>query len=164
MKLFTSYYYQIRNFRPYMIPIASSMTLPKWYYDKDYHQYIDKRGIINGIRCRELAMPKDYYYDHLEVRCGGRSCDADPTKCEFLKQYKEYLDTCLDWKDFYKRAEILSEILKSALKIKSEPFLVICFFESPQNLCSERGAVQDWAKKNGYNLEELKYPIEENYI
>lgn len=163
MKIFTSYYYQVRNFYPWMIPIGTSITLPKWFYNKDYHQYIDKRGVLNGVRCKDLAMPKEYYYNHPEIQCGGRSCDHNPGTCKFLQEYYEYLTICLDFGDFLQRAETCANRIKNAYKIKHEIYLVLVFFETPQNLCSERNAVQKWFKENGYNLTELKYPINTNY-
>ena len=145
-----------------MIPIGTSMTLPKWFYDKNYHQYIDKRGVLNGVRCRDLAMPKEYYYNHPEISCGGQSCDRNPGTCQFLKEYYEYLTICLDFEEFLQRANSLAESIKNAFKIEHEIYLVLVFFETPRNLCSERNTVQRWFKNNGYDLTELKYPIKDN--
>ena len=54
MKIATSYFYQIRNFKPNMIPVSTCMSDLKWYrppQDKEY--YIDKRGIVYKDKERE---------------------------------------------------------------------------------------------------------------
>ena len=57
MKLAISYFYKIRFFQPWMIPISTAAWDPKYYHDnkgKDY-LFVDKRGVINGYRYEALA-------------------------------------------------------------------------------------------------------------
>ena len=46
MKLAISYFYQIRNFKPNMIPVSTARWDPKWYHDGKGAEYnfIDKNG------------------------------------------------------------------------------------------------------------------------
>ena len=56
MKLAISYFYKIRFFQPWMIPISTAAWDPKYYHDnkgKDY-LFVDKRGVINGYRYEAL--------------------------------------------------------------------------------------------------------------
>ena len=50
MKLAISYFYQIRFFKPYMIPVSTAHWDPAWYHDwaGAAHVFVDKRGVING--------------------------------------------------------------------------------------------------------------------
>lgn len=34
MKILTSYFYQIRNFKPYQIPLSTAISDPAWYHPK----------------------------------------------------------------------------------------------------------------------------------
>ena len=56
MKLAISYFYQIRNFKKYMLPLSTAVSDPSWYHENlnNNHIFIDKRGIINGIRILPL--------------------------------------------------------------------------------------------------------------
>ncbi len=70
MKLYTSYFYQVRFFRPNMVPLSTAIWDPKWYHDGKDHAYtfIDKNGVINGIRCEAL---------HPGTSCSGLCHGAD---------------------------------------------------------------------------------------
>ena len=58
MILRTSYFYQIRNFKPNMIPVSINLSDPKWYHNNKnkHHVYIDRRNIINGIRFEYMVV------------------------------------------------------------------------------------------------------------
>ena len=59
LKIKTSYFYQIRNFTPNMIPVSTAISDPDLVpgsAGKEY--YIDKRGIINGLRYEPLIVQK----------------------------------------------------------------------------------------------------------
>ena len=57
MKIYTSYFYKIRFFKPNMIPISTAMWDPKWYHanQKQDHWFVDKNGVINGLRASVFA-------------------------------------------------------------------------------------------------------------
>ena len=56
MKIKTSYFYQIRNFKPYQIPLSTAISDPAWYHSKTEDYYIDKNGVINGF-CIQFLPP-----------------------------------------------------------------------------------------------------------
>ena len=56
MKFYTSYFYQIRNFTPNMIPLSTACGDPLWFHkgmDNGY-TFFDKNGVINGLRAEML--------------------------------------------------------------------------------------------------------------
>lgn len=60
MKIALSYFYQIRHFKKYMIPVSTAAWDPAWFHingEKD-SVYKDKNGIYNGLRFNELAPGK----------------------------------------------------------------------------------------------------------
>ena len=74
MQIFLSYFYAVRFFRPYMIPFSTAMWDPKWYHEgqNQNHIFIDKNGVINGLRADPLVPDK-----HCDGLCRG------PERCEF---------------------------------------------------------------------------------
>ena len=153
MKIFTSYFYQIRFFKPYMIPLSTAVWDPKWYYNfkKQGHVYVDRNGVINGLRIQPL-MP-------------GSSCDGlcrglevceikEPTQCEFLKKYYEQL-TAIDFNQFMYNLSTHIEKLCKMQWIENEPFAVFIVHEAPNKACSERCMIQKWFTDNGVAIQEL---------
>lgn len=157
MKIRTSYFYQIRNFKPYMIPVSTACFDPKWYHDfkgQDY-TFLDKRGIVNGLRCEEL---------HPDDSCKGLCC-GDPQckengkgQCTFLSQYRKQLEK-INLKSFLERSEKSLNKIKNQLNFKEEPVLVLIVYEAPSNPCSERQVLIDYFNSKGVDCQELKYPI-----
>lgn len=153
MQIYTSYFYQIRNFTPNMIPISTAVWDPKWFHDFKDANYIfkDKNGVYNGIRCPILAPGSA-----CEGLCQGvENCEGKntPDKCKFLQQYKQQLDK-IDYKQFM---QDLEELVK---KIDIDnPIVVFIVYETPKNPCSERQTIIDWFNIHGNPVKELTYPI-----
>lgn len=152
-----SYFYQIRNFKPYMIPVSTACFDPKWYHDfkgKNY-TFLDKRGIVNRLRCEEL---------HPDQRCEGLCCGDPQCKykkdksCPFIQKYRQQLEE-LDLESFIKRSEKSLSKLKTQLNLEQEPLLVLIVYETPSNPCSERKALLDYFNSKGILCKELDYPI-----
>lgn len=162
VQLYTSYFYQIRHFKKNMIPVSTAMWDPKWYHDWMGHDYVfkDKRGIYNGIRAECF-----HFADEENHGCGDQCSLAlkDPSKCEFLRRLRQQYNQ-LDFSEIIQRCERLAQHIKEIDNLSYLPALVFIFYETPQNHCSEREVLQAWFKDNGYNLQELKYPIKDNYI
>ena len=146
MKIYTSYFYQIRNFKPNMIPVSTAISDPAWYRppaDKEY--YIDKRGIICGLRYEPLIVqrygtcgcpgPEQCWYAISQVPC--------PTAAE----YKQLLHSLVDKEKTLKAFEYCCK------KFNADT-IVLIVYEAPKNLCSERWALQEF-----FNCKELEYPI-----
>lgn len=155
MKFALSYFYQIRNFKPNMIPVSTAKWDPKWYHDWLGHGYtfVDKRGIVNGLRCEELHGD-----ENCEGLCGPDCIDHNPDNCLFLKNYRAHLES-LNWADIEARAERAAADIQSKLHFTDEPIIVFIVYETPKNPCSERVALLDYFKTHGIECEELSYPI-----
>ena len=161
MKIAISYFYQIRFFKPWMIPVSTACWDPKWFHQwsgSDF-TFLDKRKIVNGLRCEELHPGP-----LCEGLCHGRdSCEGgNPDKCAFLRQYMRQLEA-MDLDQFLQRAAASLNRLKQQLNLDREPLLVLIVYETPNNPCSERQALLKYFNSHGVECEELKYPIGENY-
>lgn len=152
MKVYTSYFYQVRFFKPYMIPISTAKGDPKWYHDGkgNDHWFIDKNGVINGLRAAEAFAPGA----QLEGMCNGPDKCELSFDCAFLRGYANQLAS-LDFADTMTRLERLANHAKEYLGFDEEPIIVLLVHEAPQNACSERAAIQEWFRKNGVECEEL---------
>ena len=151
MEIFTSYFYQIRFFKPNMIPLSTAVWDPKWYHDgqKQDHTFIDKNGVINGLRVEALSP-----IGGCENLCRGPSgCTQVPSTCEFLKAYKAKLDK-IDKDDYMRRIGNLCRKVQEQLGFTEDPIPVLIVHEAPSNICSERGVLQKWA-----GCKELDYPL-----
>ena len=161
MNLALSYFYQIRFFKPYMIPISTAMFDPKWFHQNKGNDFtfVDKNGIINGIRIGSLR-PKM----KSDGECYGREkCKIkQPTECSFLKNYEAQLNQ-INFDLFEKSLNNLGLVVKDLLRLKEDPLFVFIVYEAPDNHCSEREIILKVLKEHGYNIEELKYPISKNY-
>ena len=145
MKIAISYFYQIRFFKPWMIPVSTACWDPAWFHQWSgpNFTFLDKRNVVNGLRCEELHPGP-----LCEGLCRGRdSCeDGNPNKCAFLQ-----------------RAAASLSSLKQQLNLDREPLLVLMVYETPNNPCSERQILLKYFNSHGIECEELKYPIGENY-
>lgn len=155
MKIAVSYFYQIRHFKSYMIPVSTACFDPKWYHTEDYGKYIDNRNVVNGFRCERL---------HPDNTCanlckGIFNCSTkDPYSCEFLKKYRQQLNN-LDFKSVMQELEDIASKVKDRLKFEEEPIIVLIVYETPVNPCSERSSLIEWFRNNGVEISELNYPM-----
>ena len=153
MKIMTSYFYQIRNFIPNMIPLSTAVWDPKWYHqnkNQKFH-FIDKNGVINGLRA-EPFMPGE----ECEGECyGPETCSINnPHICNFLRHYRHQLDR-LNYNEIITRFERLGNFLKNELNFKEEPIMVLIVHEAYTNPCSEREVIQEWFKSHEYPIQEF---------
>jgi hypothetical protein len=147
MKIYTSYFYQIRNFTPNFIPVSTCLSDPAWYRppeNKEY--YIDKRGIVCGLRYEPLIVQR-----YCTKSCiGERSiCPfaIGDYNCELMPEYEQLLYYSVDKEKTLKAFE-------HCLNKFNADTIVLMVYEAPNNPCSERAALQKF-----FNCEELKYPI-----
>ena len=151
MKIKISYFYQIRFFQPYMIPLSTCAFDPQWFhaFTKDYSfVFKDKRNVYNGLRAEPLHIPYDINHE-----CGTDLCSKHPNECNFMKKYKDYIYS-LNFEDIYQRCERIGNLIKSIEKFEEEPVIILIVYETPKNPCSERIILKQWFKDNGYELEE----------
>lgn len=151
MIIATSYFYQIRNFKPWMIPVSTCLNDPQWYKPPPGKEYfIDKRGIINGLR-----------YQDLIVQPGGCPCEyhhQGNAHCYFLTEYRKRLYQQVDRNKVKKAFQFCANKFQKELCLNTEPIIVLMVYEAPNNPCSERKILQEV-----FNCQELSYPIGEKY-
>ena len=83
-----SYFYQIRNFTPNIIPVSTALSDPIWYRPPEGKEYyIDKRGVICGLRYEPLIVQRKA--EHC-CPCEDRSLAP---QCPTLLEYRELLET-----------------------------------------------------------------------
>ena len=146
LKIYTSYFYQIRNFTPNLIPVSTALSDPAWYRPPQGEEYyIDKRGIVCGLRYEPLIVQSQ----------GNHGCPCESPSnapfCPTMIEYRQLLDKLVNKEKTLKAFEF-------CLNKFSADTIVLMVYETPKNLCSERIALQ-----NFFNCEELRYPIGENY-
>ena len=141
MKFMISYFYQIRFFKPNMIPISTAMYDPKWFSGAP-HQ--DKNGVWIGLNDSRFHPP-------MECECVtcNHGQNNSPDKCSFIRQYYELISKVdLD--------KVISDykLLSQKLKIE-DPIYVLIVHEVPSNPCSERSSLIRLFKEHGIELEEF---------
>ena len=161
MKLATSYFYQIRNFKPFMIPFSTAVYDPVWFHDykSPKYNFLDKNNVVNGLRIKQLRPN-----DTCSNLCKGiENClSKDPLTCEFLSKYRIQIEN-VNIEEMMREIRIICNKVQSKLGFKEEPIAVFMFYEVPTKLCSERVIVHEVLNKRGLDVHELKYPIQDNY-
>lgn len=154
IKIFISYFYQIRFFTTNTIPLSTALWDPRWYHEfqDQSHTFYDKNGVINGLRVPMLAPG-----DSCKNLCEGVSkCKVQtPSYCKFMENYREQLNQ-IDFNNFMLALEAVGNNMKQQAQFDGDPIIVLIVHESPDNPCSERTALQAWFRDNGYILEEWK--------
>ena len=149
MRIYTSYFYQVRNFPPNLVPLSTAVWPPKWF-KRNNRQYKDSRGVINGIEAKIFA-PIDSHClqcnNDMKVKIAGPNC---PFKAFYRKQLDE-LDFCDVWSRFITLAKQIKE------KEGFEPNFALMVHEAPGNICSERSVIQDWFRDHGNPIWEWGY-------
>ena len=149
----TSYFYQIRNFTPWMIPVSTALRDPAWFRPPPNKEYfIDKNGVVNGLRYEPLIVQK---YGTKEC-IGERSICSLYTKgyqCECMREYEELLFSLVDKEKTLKAFEYCANKFKRPF-VDPDPIIVLIVYEAPNNSCSEREALQSF-----FDCKELEYPI-----
>ncbi len=157
MKIATSYFYQIRNFKRNMIPISTAIGDPKWYHlpeDKE-SWYFDKRGIINGLRCNSIIEASKKYCNGM---CGPAKCTTSPDECCFLTSYRQALET-IDLNKLMQNLEFFAQYYKKFFNIQDEIIIVFIVHEAWYNPCSERQPLINFFNSHNIECKELAYPI-----
>lgn len=143
MKLYTSYFAQLRNFPPNLVGLSTAHWNPKWR-----PMGKDKRGVI-CVDCPPFKPGSE-----CDGLCNGKCNPKHPSDCAFLKAYKAQLDKL-------SLVKIQESLGKLATQIaQDEGFQDIDFaflvYETPENPCSERIAIQKWFQEHGIECEEWK--------
>ena len=154
LKIYTSYFYQVRFMKPYHIPVSTARFDPTWYHNFKDPNFVwkDKNGVYNGLRAPMFAPGPG-----CEGLCSGKeNCDTnDPDTCLFLKAYRYQLDQ-LNYDEIIERCQKISKAIKETEKFEEEPIIIFLVHEATDNLCSERKVIQDWFASHGQKIEEWK--------
>jgi len=137
MRICTSYFYSIRFFKPWQVPVSTALSDPKWFHDfkGSKHKFLDKNKVINGLRA-EFLHPNA----SCEGLCHGRvGCKSTPDECQFLKAYEKQIFS-LDRDIVLKKLSKLASAIQA--KLKHEVEIVLIVHEAPSNPCSERSVLQ----------------------
>lgn len=156
MQVRISYFYQIRNFKPNMIPMSTCISDPDWYHNWQDKNYIfkDKRGILNGLRLRPIIVQDG----HRE--CGCPCSRKDPSRCMFLKDYAAALEM-IDFDKMMKGITDFCTMYAQKEHLQEEPIAVLIVYEAPSNQCSERQTLINYFNSHGVECKELDYPIQQ---
>ena len=135
MKIYTSYWAQVRNFPTNRVGLNTTVWPPKYR-----PLGTDKRG-VTVINCKPLVPGRECAY-----LCRGTCNPPHPQNCSFLQTYRKQLDK-INFNEFY---TYIGELSK---KYNNADFAFIVF-EPPTRNCSERIPIQNWFHDNGIEIEE----------
>ena len=143
MKVYTSYWAQVRNFPTNLVGLNTTVWPPKYR-----PLGTDARG-VTVLNCKPLVPGKDCEYLCRGPQiCGEMNPERTPYNCPFLQTYRKQLDK-INFNEFYTYMEQLSK------KYNNADFAFIVF-EVPTCMCSERGPIQEWFRDNGIEIEEWR--------
>jgi hypothetical protein len=144
MKLYTSYFAQLRKFPPNLVGLSTAVWNPKWR-----PMGKDKRGVI----CVDCPPFKPGH--ECEGLCNGKCEPKHPEDCAFLKAYKAQLDKLNITRIQNSLGKLAKQIsYDEGLQDIDFAFLV---YETPSNPCSERVAIQQWFHEHGMPIEEWQF-------
>lgn len=155
MKYFITNFYNIRFFKPNMIPISTAIWDPKWYHNNQNQSFcfLDKNNVINGIREETLMLPIKLYQEAGEP-C-SRECKYTPyiPNCPFMDSYSKYLET-VDFNYLLSEFKRVAEDVRKINNYEGEPEIVLMVHEKPSILCAERPCLVKLFKENNIDLVE----------
>ena len=144
MKIYTSYFAQLRNFPSNLVGLSTAVWNPKWLNpgrDKSGAIWLDCPPFKPGKECSGL--------------CNGKCAPKHPNDCNFLQVYRKQLDR-LDCNMIISKLEVLANKIMEAEDLPNIDFAFLVY-ETPQNACSERRVIQEWFHANGVEIEEWSY-------
>lgn len=141
MKIYTSYFSQLRKFPTNLVGLSTAAWNPKWR-----PMGKDKRGVI----CVDCPPMKPGH--ECEGLCAGKCDPKHPQDCAFLKTYKSQLDR-INLTQFQNSLGKLATQIASDEGFNDVDFALLVY-ETPTNPCSERWPIQQWGKENGLNIQE----------
>ena len=144
MKIYTSYFAQLRKFPLNLVGLSTAVWNPKWR-----PMGKDKRGVI----CVDCPPFKPGH--ECEGLCNGKCAPKHPKDCAFLKAYKAQLDKL-------NIIHIQNSLGKLAKQISYDEGLqdidfAFLVYETPSNPCSERIAIQQWFREHSIPIEEWQF-------
>jgi len=144
MKLYTSYFAQLRNFPKNLVGLSTAHWNPRWR-----PMGKDARGVI----CVDCPLFKPGH--ECDGLCNGKCNPKHPEDCAFLKIYKAQLDK-INPIQFQNSLGKLASKISAQEKLQNIDFALLVY-ETPSNPCSERVMIQQWGREHGIQIEEW-YP------
>ena len=141
MKIYTSYFAQLRKFPPNLVGLSTAVWNPRWRAMGK-----DARGVI----CVDCPPFKPGH--SCSGLCNGKCDPKHPDDCEFLKAYKAQLDKI----NIHSIQESLGKLATQIAQDEGLQDIDFAFlvYETPTNPCSERVAIQQYFKEHGIECEE----------
>ena len=162
MKVYISYFYQIRNFTPNMLPLSTAMYPPKWYDRKDTKSWIDNTGVVNGLSIDEFIFPKHLFNEELDDvdrcsnECGFYPISDDEFKwCPFMKIYYNHLNSKNLFDILSRYESIIMHSFNTVLHVNIDT-IVLIVHEPPERYCGERPVLKRYFAEHGIELEEWR--------
>lgn len=143
MHWFITYFYNYRFLKPNQVVFSTAMYPPKWFSEKGI--IVDNNYVVRGLSCDDV-VPRV----HADCPCKVKK----PSQCEFVKAYKEQLNS-IDFDRFIDTYEDTARRITDVIG-EHNPQIVLLVFEKPDNPCSERWALMEWFEKHGQLLDELE--------
>ena len=131
MKLYTSYWAQVRKFPKNLVGLNTTIWPPKYRplgQDNRGVWVIDCPPVKPGPQCEGL--------------CNGKCEVKHPNDCKFLDTYHEQL-MAIDFDKFMKQLQSLYNKICKDEQLDDIDFAFI-FFEKYDNICSERWPLISW--------------------
>ena len=133
MKIYISYFYNIRFLKPYQIPLSTAIWDPKWFHNGlgNNEVFLDKNGVLNGLRLEELNPGS----------CNACGCPCkikNYQDCIFLKSYRAGLRK-INFQDLYNKIENI--------------YGTVCYKSERERTISSKGkTIKKWSKYNDTKL------------
>lgn len=141
MKIYISYFAQIRNFPPNLVGLSTAVWNPKW---------LQKGRSQNGIIWLDIPPLKPGA--SCEGLCNGKCNPKHPNDCSFLQTYKRQLNA-INFEDIITKLQNLREKICNNEGFQDVEF-VLLVYEKYDNPCSERWSLIQWFKEHGVELKE----------
>lgn len=143
MKLYTSYWAQVRHFPSNLVALSTVVWPPKWYQIGG----VDKNGVIS-LHCQPLRPGAS-----CDGLCRGTCNPKHPQDCTFLREYRKQLDA-IDFTNFIKHLLDLRARLLDDFPDREDFDFAFIVFEKYDNPCSERWPIQNWIRDHGLEIKE----------
>lgn len=143
MKIYISYFAQMRNFPSNMIGLSTAHWEPR---------YITYGRSQNGIIW--MGIPPLKPGEECDGLCDGKCNPKHPDDCQFLKAYYNQLNK-INFKELIQKIENIVQKVKEGEALDNVD-VVLLVYEKYDNPCSERWPLKQWFKENGMELEEWK--------
>lgn len=150
--MYITYFYHVRHLSENLVPFSTAVYDPQWFHANKgaKHNFMDKRGVVNGLRCEPLVP--DGTCNNL---CHGpTSCSQGSPDCTFLQKYREQVQRVDLVKLSQKMQEVCDGLSRKLLIPGMKPILLV--YEAKNNPCSERIVLIEEFKRQGLELIEYE--------